>query len=113
MNLDTSGMGFEEDVTTQLMIESLREQGLVTSPFSGESCRIIQITPEREKISSAIKHGDEQSLCELTVHQQAFSEEDDTDYIPLHEAAIQNNQNILDHIYWSVLRIHFVSDRHC
>ncbi|XP_052425425.1 ankyrin repeat and SOCS box protein 14-like isoform X4 [Carassius gibelio] len=96
MDLDTSGRGFEEDVATQLMIESLREQGLVTSPFSGESCRIIQITPEREKIFSAIKHGDEQSLRELTVHQQAFSEEDDTDYIPLHEAAIQNNQNILE-----------------
>uniref|UniRef100_A0A8C1JJS8 Ankyrin repeat and SOCS box containing 14a n=1 Tax=Cyprinus carpio TaxID=7962 RepID=A0A8C1JJS8_CYPCA len=40
--------------------------------------------------------GDEKSLRKLTVHQQAFSEEDDTGYIPLHEAAIQNNQNILE-----------------
>ncbi|KAK2874785.1 hypothetical protein Q8A67_021938 [Cirrhinus molitorella] len=100
MDLDTSGGGFDEDVATQLMIEQSllqrRKQAEIRSSISGESCRIIQITPEREKIFNAIKHGDEKSLHKLTVHQQAFSEEDDTGYIPLHEAAIQNNQNILE-----------------
>ncbi|XP_016143645.1 ankyrin repeat and SOCS box protein 14-like [Sinocyclocheilus grahami] len=100
MDLDTPGGGFDEDVATQLMIEQSllqrRKQAEARSSFSGESCRVIPITPEREKIFNAIKHGDEKSLRKLTVHQQAISEEDDTGYIPLHEAAIQNNQNILE-----------------
>ncbi|RXN10202.1 ankyrin repeat and SOCS box 14 [Labeo rohita] len=100
MDLDTSGGVFDEDVATQHMIEQSllqrHKQAEIRSSFSGESCRIIQITPEREKIFNAIKHGDEKSLRKLTVHQRAFFEEDDTGYIPLHEAAVQNNQNILE-----------------
>ncbi|KTG35932.1 hypothetical protein cypCar_00032830 [Cyprinus carpio] len=100
MDLDPSGGGLDEDVATQVMIEQSllqrHKQAEIRSSFSGEPCRIIQITPEREKIFSAIKNGDEKSLRKLTVHQRAFSEEDDTGYIPLHEAAIQNNQNILE-----------------
>ncbi|XP_067287663.1 dynein axonemal heavy chain 12-like [Pseudorasbora parva] len=99
MDLETSGGIFDDDSATQLMIEqSIRQrhkQAESKSSASGDACRIIQISPEREKIFNAIKHGDEGTLRTLTVHQQAFSEEDDTGFVPLHEAAIQSNQNIL------------------
>lgn len=40
--------------------------------------------------------GDEAELCKLAVHQPAFSEEDSAGQIPLHEAAVQSNQHILE-----------------
>ncbi|XDV51187.1 hypothetical protein PO909_020113, partial [Leuciscus waleckii] len=99
MDLETSGGISDDDSATQLMIEqSLRQRHKRTElkkSVSADVYRIIQISPEREKIFSAIKHGDENTLRKLCVHQQAFSEEDDTGFVPLHEAAVQNNQNIL------------------
>ncbi|XP_051769270.1 dynein axonemal heavy chain 12 isoform X1 [Ctenopharyngodon idella] len=100
MDLETSrGLFGDDDVATQLMIEQSllqrHKQSQIKSSVSGDARRIIQISPEREKIFNAIKHGDENALRKLAVHQHAFSEEDDTGFVPLHEAAIQNNQNIL------------------
>ncbi|XP_051957883.1 dynein axonemal heavy chain 12 [Xyrauchen texanus] len=99
MDLDTSGDIFDEDVATQFIIEQsllqCHKQTEVNNS-SGDVCRNIQITPAREKIFNAIKHGDENALRKLTVHQRAFYEEDSTGFIPLHEAAIQSNQNILE-----------------
>lgn len=86
--------------------------------------RILQTSPERDKISSAIKRGkniqkvflnidrvrrpqsnvvlfvyvsgNEAELRKLTGRQSAFSEQDSSGQIPLHEAAMQNNQRILE-----------------
>ncbi|XP_056324185.1 ankyrin repeat and SOCS box protein 14 isoform X2 [Danio aesculapii] len=99
MDVDTSGGILDEDVAMQMMIEQSLQQShkptQLKSSYSGDACRIVQISPEREKIFSAIKDGDENSLRKLTVHDCCFSEEDSTGFIPLHEAAIQNNLNIL------------------
>ncbi|KAK9966896.1 hypothetical protein ABG768_003982 [Culter alburnus] len=99
MDLETSRGIFDDDVATQLMIEQSllqrHKQSQIKSAVSGDARRIIQVSPEREKIFNAIKHGDENALRKLAVHQHAFSEEDDTGFLPLHEAAMQNNQNIL------------------
>lgn len=142
MDLETSGGILDEDVATQFMIEQSLLEGHKQSEAkktSSDVGRIIPISPEREKIFNAIKHGknillkirhqmwfkdqrktnnstqnfsfvcypcclfpddddpgDEGSLRKLTVQRHAFSEEDDTGFIPLHEAATQSNQNILD-----------------
>ncbi|XP_056590879.1 dynein axonemal heavy chain 12 isoform X1 [Triplophysa dalaica] len=97
MDLETSGGIFDEDVATQFMIGQSLLEGHKQSELkkSEVSCN-IPVSPEREKIFNAIKHGDEASLRKLTVHQRAFSEEDNTGFIPLHEAAAQSNQNILE-----------------
>ncbi len=39
MDLDTSGAGLDEDVSTQLMIEQQRKHAEVRSSFSGQPCR--------------------------------------------------------------------------
>ncbi|XP_077060321.1 ankyrin repeat and SOCS box protein 14 isoform X2 [Siphateles boraxobius] len=92
MDLETSEGISDDDSETQLMIEQSLRQRHKQTEFKE---KIIQISPEREKIFNAIKHGDENTLRKLTVHHQAFSEEDDTGFLPLQEAAVQNNQNIL------------------
>ncbi|XP_026857638.2 dynein heavy chain 12, axonemal isoform X1 [Electrophorus electricus] len=102
MDFETSGGIFDEDVATQYMIE----QSILPSNktefkdiFSEDGCRILLTSPERDKISSAIKRGDVAALRKLTTHQYAFSEEDNMGNIPLHEAAKQNNQYILEITY--------------
>ncbi|XP_053509033.1 dynein axonemal heavy chain 12 [Ictalurus furcatus] len=100
MDFETSGEIFDEDVATQYMIEQSLPANNNQTEFkdilSADGCRIIQTSPERDKISSAIKRGDEAELRKLTIHQSAFSEEDSAGQIPLHEAAMQNNQYILE-----------------
>ncbi|XP_066529155.1 dynein axonemal heavy chain 12 [Hoplias malabaricus] len=99
MDFETPEEIFDEDVATQYMIEQSilpsSKQVEFTDVFPGDRCRIFQTSPERDKVSSAISRGDEAALQKLTVHQDAFSEEDNTGHIPLHEAAMQNNQYIL------------------
>ncbi|XP_065115373.1 dynein axonemal heavy chain 12 [Paramisgurnus dabryanus] len=98
MDQETAGGILDQDLATQLMIEESLLQGHKQTQgknSSSDVIRIIHISPEREKIFNAIKHGDEGSLRKLTVYQHAFSEEDNTGYIPLHEAASQSNQSIL------------------
>ncbi|XP_076850435.1 dynein axonemal heavy chain 12 [Brachyhypopomus gauderio] len=99
MDFETSEGIFDEDVATQYMIE----QSILPSNkiefkdiFSEDGCRILQSSPERDKISSAIKRGDVESLRKLTTHRCAFSEVDNAGHIPLHDAAMQNNQHILE-----------------
>lgn len=55
-----SGGIFDEDVASQFMIEQSLLQGHKQSELktsSSDVSRIIQISPEREKIFNAIKHG--------------------------------------------------------
>ncbi|XP_060766569.1 dynein axonemal heavy chain 12 isoform X2 [Neoarius graeffei] len=100
MDFETSGEIFDEDVAAQYMIEQSLLANTKQTEFkdilSADGCRIIQTSPERDKISSAIKRGDEAELRKLATPQSAFSEEDSTGQIPLHEAAMQNNQHILE-----------------
>ncbi|KAM9444339.1 dynein axonemal heavy chain 12 isoform 1-T2 [Clarias gariepinus] len=100
MDIETSGEIFDEDVATQYMIEQSllgnNKQTEFKDILSADGCRIIHTSPERDKISSAIRRGDEAELCKLAVHQPAFSEEDSAGQIPLHEAAVQSNQHILE-----------------
>ncbi|XP_027023613.2 dynein axonemal heavy chain 12 [Tachysurus fulvidraco] len=100
MDFQTPGEIFDEDVATQYMIEQSllanNKQTEFKDIFSEDGCRLIQTSPERDRISSAIKRGDEAELCKLTIHQSTFSEEDTAGLIPLHEAAVQNNQHILE-----------------
>ncbi|XP_030633693.1 dynein heavy chain 12, axonemal [Chanos chanos] len=99
MDFETPGALIDEDIANQFMIEQsllqCNKQIEFKDSFSGDGCRNLQNT-EREKISKAIKLGDEAALRKLAVHRHAFSEEDNAGYIPLHEAAIQSNQNILE-----------------
>uniref|UniRef100_A0A4W4FAJ7 SOCS box domain-containing protein n=1 Tax=Electrophorus electricus TaxID=8005 RepID=A0A4W4FAJ7_ELEEL len=83
MDFETSGGIFDEDVATQYMIE----QSILPSNktefkdiFSEDGCDVA-------------------ALRKLTTHQYAFSEEDNMGNIPLHEAAKQNNQYILEITY--------------
>ncbi|XP_058229006.1 dynein axonemal heavy chain 12 [Hemibagrus wyckioides] len=100
MDFETSGELCDEDVATQYMIEqsllASNKQTEFKDILSEDGCRIIQTSPERDKISSAIKRGHEAELCKLTSHQSAFSEEDTAGQILLHEAAVQSNQQILE-----------------
>nr|XP_055041064.1 dynein axonemal heavy chain 12 isoform X1 [Misgurnus anguillicaudatus]XP_055041065.1 dynein axonemal heavy chain 12 isoform X1 [Misgurnus anguillicaudatus]XP_055041066.1 dynein axonemal heavy chain 12 isoform X1 [Misgurnus anguillicaudatus]XP_055041067.1 dynein axonemal heavy chain 12 isoform X1 [Misgurnus anguillicaudatus] len=113
MDQETLGGILDQDVATQLMIEESLLQGRKQTQVKNSSSdvsRIIHISPEREKIFNAIKHGDEGSLMKLTVHQHAFSEEDNTGYIPLHEAASQSNQSIL-HITFTASHVELKDKR--
>ncbi|XP_007251595.3 dynein axonemal heavy chain 12 [Astyanax mexicanus] len=100
MDFEASGELLDEDVATQYMIEQSilpnEKQIAFKEIFSEDKCRILHTSPERDKISSAINRGDEAALRKLAVHKDAFSEEDNTGQIPLHEAAAQNNQFILE-----------------
>lgn len=55
MDLETSGGIFDEDVATQFMIGQSLLEGHKQSEF--EVSKNIPVSPEREKIFNAIKHG--------------------------------------------------------
>lgn len=58
MDLETSGGIFDEDVATQFMIgQSLLEGHKQSKLKKSEVSRNIPVSPEREKIFNAIKHG--------------------------------------------------------
>uniref|UniRef100_A0AAY4AUN6 SOCS box domain-containing protein n=1 Tax=Denticeps clupeoides TaxID=299321 RepID=A0AAY4AUN6_9TELE len=90
MDFETSGLILDEDLATQLVIEqSLQEcskQVELRESFSGEGLERLFFVPP----------GNEESLRKLVVHTQAFSEEDSRGWVPLHEAAFQSNQKILE-----------------
>ncbi|XP_058844901.1 dynein axonemal heavy chain 12-like isoform X2 [Acipenser ruthenus] len=92
-----SGDEWDDDIANQYSIEeSLQElhkrggyRPAVKEEGQGESAT------DNEKVIAAIKAGDEDALCELTVHRHAFEEADKRGWLPIHEAAAQSNTNIL------------------
>ncbi|XP_046882040.1 dynein axonemal heavy chain 12-like [Hypomesus transpacificus] len=100
MDFDLLEMDGDEDADTQYMIEqSLLEctkQSEHQDRHPEDGCRATHNTTEYVKVLDAIRKGDEAALRELSACQSAFSETDSRGWIPLHEAATQKNQTILE-----------------
>ncbi|XP_028285503.1 dynein heavy chain 12, axonemal isoform X2 [Parambassis ranga] len=91
----------EEDAATQYMIE----QSLLESSKQREARRDTRDSSSSEcadirKIFIAIRQGKEKLLKDLCVkHKDLFSQTDSRGWTPLHEAAAQSNQTILELTY--------------
>ncbi|KAM3849980.1 dynein axonemal heavy chain 12 [Diretmus argenteus] len=86
----------EEDVATQYMIQ----QSLLESNRQKELDRDTGSATDSSRIFTAIRQGNEKVLRELCVGQtDSFSETDSRGWIPIHEAASQRNQTILELTY--------------
>uniref|UniRef100_W5N6Y3 Ankyrin repeat and SOCS box containing 14 n=1 Tax=Lepisosteus oculatus TaxID=7918 RepID=W5N6Y3_LEPOC len=100
MDVSPAQNDFDEEVATQYMIEqSLQDfpkAGGCVGSITEDSYRYPANSTESEKIFEAIKAGNEKALRQLSTHQQAFKEVDNRGWIPLHEAAVQNNKTILE-----------------
>ncbi|XP_036387765.1 dynein heavy chain 12, axonemal-like [Megalops cyprinoides] len=100
MDSDLTGHDADEDAALQLAIQQslldCDKHGGREVPVPEVKCRIPTNTTEKDKIFAAIKRGDEAALRKLAVCQQAFGEVDNRGWIPLHEAAVQNNMAILE-----------------
>uniref|UniRef100_UPI003AAB8214 ankyrin repeat and SOCS box protein 14 n=1 Tax=Centroberyx gerrardi TaxID=166262 RepID=UPI003AAB8214 len=96
----------EEDAATQYMIEqslleSNKQRKTERDARTGDSRSVRQNTADSSKIFTAIRQGNEKVLRELCERQQKdrFLETDSRGWIPLHEAAVQSNQTILELTY--------------
>uniref|UniRef100_UPI0037E73AA3 dynein axonemal heavy chain 12 n=1 Tax=Semicossyphus pulcher TaxID=241346 RepID=UPI0037E73AA3 len=93
----------EEDAAIQYMIEqSLRESNKQKETSRGatttrDSRRIGPKSSDSSKIYTAIRQGNEKLLKDLCFQQRdVFSQTDSRGWTPLHEAAAQSNQTILE-----------------
>ncbi|XP_043934697.1 ankyrin repeat and SOCS box protein 14 isoform X2 [Protopterus annectens] len=89
----------DDDVTTQYAAEQsmrdyYRQRNTVTEVHQKSVRRIL--SPEHDDIVTAIRSGQEESLQKLTDKTFAFNEADQRGWLPLHEAAVQLNKNILE-----------------
>ncbi|XP_036389747.1 dynein heavy chain 12, axonemal isoform X2 [Megalops cyprinoides] len=102
MNEGLSEEEWDEDVATQLMIEqSLQDcakhgdRGDRGDTPPQEGCSVPAPPTLSEQIFAAIRAGDVAALDKLSEHRQTFTQTDERGWIPLHEAAVQTNRNIL------------------
>ncbi|XP_053576828.1 ankyrin repeat and SOCS box protein 14 [Bombina bombina] len=98
MDLSALNEDLEDDIAAQYVIhQSLqdiyRKDSVVQNMENNSQC---PTSAEHDQIVAAIHAGDEKTLTKLSSHQSAFLEADDRGWIPLHEAAIQSNKNILE-----------------
>ncbi|XP_068451960.1 dynein axonemal heavy chain 12 [Clinocottus analis] len=85
--------GDDEDAETQYMIE----QSLLESNKLKETQRPSAQRADCSPAVAAIRRGDEELLKELVVRQRdEFSQTDERGWTPLHEAAAQSNQSVLE-----------------
>nr|XP_033781775.1 ankyrin repeat and SOCS box protein 14 isoform X1 [Geotrypetes seraphini]XP_033781776.1 ankyrin repeat and SOCS box protein 14 isoform X1 [Geotrypetes seraphini]XP_033781777.1 ankyrin repeat and SOCS box protein 14 isoform X1 [Geotrypetes seraphini] len=87
-----------DDIATQYVIQqSLQDiYKRDTTTNDMENYSYLFLSPEHEKIVAAIRAGQEEALLKLVTHQSAFHEADENGVLPLHEAAMQLNKNILE-----------------
>ncbi|KAM4741288.1 ankyrin repeat and SOCS box protein 14 [Anableps anableps] len=90
--------GDEEDAAIQYMIEqSLLESSKQRDTHSESTADELSASSNISKIFSAIKRGNEKLLKDLCVRlKDAFLQADGRGWTPLHEAAAQSNQTILE-----------------
>uniref|UniRef100_UPI00398F2944 dynein axonemal heavy chain 12 n=1 Tax=Pristiophorus japonicus TaxID=55135 RepID=UPI00398F2944 len=98
MNMTTTDEEWEDQEIMQHVIEQSLLEICIGDPcipsVEVEDFRLLQ-SKENRKIVEAIKTGQEAELRQLSIHCFAFNEADDRGWLPLHEAAIQLNQEIL------------------
>ncbi|XP_067854864.1 dynein axonemal heavy chain 12 [Heptranchias perlo] len=100
MNVTTTDEVWEDEEIMQHVIEqSLLEictQDPCTPSVEVEDFRFLKQSEENRKIVEAIKTGQEAVVRQLSIHCFALNEADDRGWLPLHEAAVQLNQAILE-----------------
>ncbi|XP_051873581.1 dynein axonemal heavy chain 12-like [Pristis pectinata] len=97
MNVTTTDEDWEDEVILQHAIEQSLS-GICTqdscTASEVEDLRSLQSKVNR-KIVEAIKTGQEADVRQLSIHYFAFDEADERGWLPLHEAAVQLNQEVL------------------
>ncbi|XP_068109808.1 ankyrin repeat and SOCS box protein 14 isoform X1 [Hyperolius riggenbachi] len=88
----------DDDIAAQYVIhqsiqDAFKKDSVVEAMEKSSS---YSMSPEHDKIVAAIQVGDEQTLIKLSDNCSAFNEADDRGWIPLHEAAAQKSQKILE-----------------
>ncbi|XP_035513032.1 ankyrin repeat and SOCS box protein 14 isoform X2 [Morone saxatilis] len=86
----------DEDEATQYMIE----QSLIQyRKLKGLNPSDLKPSEDPDEIFKAIREGDEDALNRMIVQPETLSRVDDRGWIPLHEAAVQENKRILEIIF--------------
>ncbi|XP_055015713.1 ankyrin repeat and SOCS box protein 14-like isoform X2 [Boleophthalmus pectinirostris] len=86
----------DEDEATQYIIE----QSLIQyRKLKGLNPSDLKSSEDPHEIYKAIKEGDEDALIRLTIQPEMLCKVDERGWIPLHEAAIQDNKQILEIIF--------------
>ncbi|XP_034552211.1 dynein heavy chain 12, axonemal [Notolabrus celidotus] len=86
----------DEDEATQYIIE----QSLIQyRKLKGLNPSDLKPSEDPDEIFKAIKEGDEHTLDKLALQPETHSRVDDRGWIPLHEAAVQENKRILEIIF--------------
>ncbi|XP_051280511.1 dynein axonemal heavy chain 12 isoform X2 [Dicentrarchus labrax] len=86
----------DEDEATQYMIE----QSLIQyRKLKGLNPSDLKPSEDPDEIFKAIREGDEDALNRIAVQPETLSRVDDRGWIPLHEAAVQENKRILEIIF--------------
>ncbi|XP_078534281.1 dynein axonemal heavy chain 12-like [Lissotriton helveticus] len=90
----------DDDIAAQYVIQQslldIHKRDSITNTLEANS--FVSLPPDHSdhgKIVTAIHAGDEKTLQTLSSHFHAFKEADGRGWIPLHEAAIQSNKDIL------------------
>ncbi|XP_068604001.1 dynein axonemal heavy chain 12 [Brachionichthys hirsutus] len=86
----------DEDEATQRVIEQSLAQ---YRKLKGLNPSDLKASEDPGEIFKAIAEGDEDSLNRMLLQPETFSRVDERGWIPLHEAAVQENQKILEIIY--------------
>uniref|UniRef100_A0A3Q3XPW3 SOCS box domain-containing protein n=1 Tax=Mola mola TaxID=94237 RepID=A0A3Q3XPW3_MOLML len=86
----------DEDAATQYIIE----QSLIQyRKLKGLSPSDLKSNEDPDEIFRVIKEGDEDALNRLVVQPETLSRVDERRWIPLHEAAVQENKKILEIVF--------------
>ncbi|KAM6924516.1 dynein axonemal heavy chain 12 [Xenentodon cancila] len=86
----------DEDEATQYIIE----QSLIQyRKLKGLNPSDLKLCEDPDEIFKAIKEGDEVALSRIIVKPETLSRVDDRGWIPLHQAAAQDNKKILEMIF--------------
>ncbi|GCB68501.1 hypothetical protein scyTo_0000889 [Scyliorhinus torazame] len=88
----------DEEIMQHVLEQSLLEislQDLCLPSVEADDFRFFP-SQENRKIVEAIKTGQEADVRQLSIHCFAFNEADDRGWLPLHEAAVQLDQAILE-----------------
>ncbi|CAK6957358.1 dynein axonemal heavy chain 12 [Scomber scombrus] len=86
----------DEDEATQYIIE----QSLIEyRKLKGLNPSDLKVSEDPDEIFKAIKEGDQDALNRLVAQPESLSRVDERGWIPLHEAAVQENKKILEIIF--------------
>ncbi|XP_036068663.1 dynein heavy chain 12, axonemal isoform X1 [Oryzias melastigma] len=87
----------DEDEATQYLIEQSLIQYRKLKGLNPS--RDLKPCEDPDEIFKAIKQGDEATVNQLILQPESLSRVDERGWIPLHEAAVQENKNILETIF--------------